>query len=121
MKKFLKVILIIGTIAILSINTLAASYSGVSHSLTSADTFGYRKETMTIKNNQNETIEIDATVKIYVNNSFIDGNYLSDYRLASGRTKTISTGKFKNTNYGKYSYSIVSNSGSSWAYTGTDY
>ena len=96
-------------------------YSGAKHALTDADTWGKRKEYLTITNNSGETIEIKATVRLYVKNKYASGDYLNGYKLSNKKKKSIETSKLKNTSYGKYNYYIVSNSGDTWGDSDIDW
>ena len=125
MKKFIVVLSIVCAIwTLFAVSSYAAkmsTYSGVSHCLTDADLFGKRKETMTIKNNQNEVIEIKATVRLFVKNKYSSGDYLNNHKLRQGKKVTISSKNEKNASYGKYNYIITSNSGTTWGDSNTDW
>ena len=123
MKKFiivLTVICVVWTFFALQVYA-TGSYSGVSHELTKANWFGYRKETMTVNNLENEHIWVKGTVRVYVNNSFASGAYLNDYKLKVGKSVTISSQSHTNTNYGRFNYIITSNSGNKWGDSGYDW
>lgn len=125
MRKFIVVLTIACAIwTVFAVSAYAAkvpAYAGVSHCLTDASVFGKRKETMTIKNKQKETIEIKATVRLYVKNKYSSGDYLNNYKLKAGKEKTISSKSEKNASYGKYSYYITSNSGDTWGDSDIDW
>ena len=124
MKKFiiiLSVICVVWTFIVLPVSAGVKPYGGVSHKLTDATLFGNRHEEMTIVNNEDVTIEVDAVVEVYVKGSYASGSYLTDFRIPKNGKKKISSNKHKNTNYGIYKYYICSNTGKTWGASGKDW